>query len=72
VNGFGKSRHCTDHAAAIIIDFYRYLATAIVTIRQLINGPGRSTDRTPDPPPAGSGDTHCRSLQLENRSVSPY
>lgn len=35
VNGFGKIRRCTDRNAAII-DFYLYLAAAIVTIRQLI------------------------------------
>ncbi|NLU81128.1 hypothetical protein HCA58_22855 [Micromonospora sp. HNM0581] len=35
MNGFGKIRRCTDRNAAII-DFYLYLAAAIVTIRQLI------------------------------------
>lgn len=35
INGFGKIRRCTDRDARII-DFYLYLAAAIVTIRQLI------------------------------------
>lgn len=35
MNGFGKIRRCTDRDATII-DFYLYLAAAIVTIRQLI------------------------------------
>ncbi|MEV0217603.1 IS5/IS1182 family transposase, partial [Micromonospora sp. NPDC050695] len=35
MNGFGKIRRCTDRNAQII-DFYLYLAAAIVTIRQLI------------------------------------
>ncbi|MET7420891.1 IS5 family transposase [Dactylosporangium sp. NPDC005555] len=35
MNDFGKIRRCTDHNAKII-DFYLYLAAAIVTIRQLI------------------------------------
>jgi transposase len=35
MNGFGKIRRCTDRNAQVI-DFYLYLAAAIVTIRQLI------------------------------------
>ncbi len=35
MNGFGKIRRCTDRNAQTI-DFYLYLAAAIVTIRQLI------------------------------------
>lgn len=35
MNGFGKIRRCTDRNAKVI-DFYLYLAAAIVTIRQLI------------------------------------
>jgi transposase len=35
MNGFGKIRRCTDRNARII-DFYLYLAAAIVTVRQLI------------------------------------
>lgn len=35
MNGFGKIRRCTDRDARIV-DFYLYLAAAIVTIRQLI------------------------------------
>lgn len=36
MNSFGKIRRCTDRNAAIA-DFYRYLAAAIVTIRQLVH-----------------------------------
>ncbi|HEX5543450.1 MAG TPA: transposase [Micromonospora sp.] len=35
MNGFGKIRRCTDRNAKVV-DFYLYLAAAIVTIRQLI------------------------------------
>ncbi|MEU0559475.1 IS5/IS1182 family transposase, partial [Dactylosporangium sp. NPDC006015] len=35
MNSFGKIRRCTDRDARIV-DFYLYLAAAIVTIRQLI------------------------------------
>jgi hypothetical protein len=36
MNGFGKIRGCTDRDGRVI-DFYLYLAAAIVTIRQLIH-----------------------------------
>jgi transposase len=35
MNGYGKLRRCTDKGGAIV-DFYLYLAAALVTIRQLI------------------------------------
>jgi len=35
MNGYGKLRRCTDRNAKIV-DFYLYLAAALVTIRQLI------------------------------------
>lgn len=35
MNGYGKLRRCTERAAAIV-DFYLYLAAAMVTIRQII------------------------------------
>ena len=35
MNGYGKLRRCTERAAAVV-DFYLYLAAAIVTIRQTI------------------------------------
>lgn len=35
MNGYGKIRRCTDHDTTIV-DFYLYLAAAIVTVRQLI------------------------------------
>jgi hypothetical protein len=35
MNGYGKLRRCTERAAAVV-DFYLYLAAAIVTIRQII------------------------------------
>jgi hypothetical protein len=35
MNGFGKIRRCTGRNAQVI-DFYLYLAAAIVTVRQLI------------------------------------
>jgi hypothetical protein len=35
MNGYGKIRRCTDRDARII-DFYLYLAAALVTVRQLI------------------------------------
>jgi hypothetical protein len=35
MNGYGKMRRCTDRDAKIV-DFYLYLAAALVTIRQLI------------------------------------
>jgi hypothetical protein len=35
MNNFGKLRRCTDRNGAIV-DFYLYLAAAIVTVRQLI------------------------------------
>jgi hypothetical protein len=35
MNGYGKLRRCTERNAKIV-DFYLYLAAALVTIRQLI------------------------------------
>jgi hypothetical protein len=35
MNGYGKLRRCTERHAKIV-DFYLYLAAALVTIRQLI------------------------------------
>jgi hypothetical protein len=35
MNGYGKLRRCTERDASIV-DFYLYLAAALVTIRQLI------------------------------------
>lgn len=35
MNNFGKLRRCTDRAGAVV-DFYLYLAAALVTVRQLI------------------------------------
>jgi len=35
MNGYGKLRRCTERSATIV-DFYLYLAAALVTIRQLI------------------------------------
>jgi hypothetical protein len=35
MNGYGKLRRCTERNATIV-DFYLYLAAALVTIRQLI------------------------------------
>jgi hypothetical protein len=35
MNNFGKLRRCTDRNGAVV-DFYLYLAAAIVTVRQLI------------------------------------
>jgi len=35
MNGYGKLRRCTERNARIV-DFYLYLAAALVTIRQLI------------------------------------
>ncbi|GAA1393542.1 hypothetical protein GCM10009662_02110 [Catellatospora coxensis] len=35
MNGYGKIRRCTDRDAKIV-DFYLYLAAALVTVRQLI------------------------------------
>jgi hypothetical protein len=35
MNGYGKLRRCTERDATIV-DFYLYLAAALVTVRQLI------------------------------------
>jgi len=35
MNGYGKLRRCTEHSAQVV-DFYLYLAAALVTIRQII------------------------------------
>ena len=35
MNGYGKLRRCTERNARVV-DFYLYLAAALVTIRQLI------------------------------------
>ena len=35
MNGYGKLRRCTGRNAKVV-DFYLYLAAALVTIRQLI------------------------------------
>jgi hypothetical protein len=35
MNGYGKLRRCTDKDGEIV-DFFLYLAAAIVTVRQLI------------------------------------
>lgn len=51
MNGFGKLRRCTEKAKAVV-DFYLYLAAALVVLRQLIQRsrlryrwPGRPTTR---------------------------
>jgi hypothetical protein len=36
MNGFGKLRRCTERSG-IVVDFYLFLAAAIVTTRRLIN-----------------------------------
>lgn len=41
MNGFGRLRRCTDRRSRVV-DFYLYLAAAIVTLRMLIR---RATPR---------------------------
>ena len=36
MNGFGKLRRCTERSG-IVVDFYLFLAAAVVTTRRLIN-----------------------------------
>lgn len=52
MNGFGKLRRCTDKRRPVV-DFYLYLAAAIVTLRMLIGRASRSTAGMAAPPHAG-------------------
>jgi hypothetical protein len=45
MNGYGKLRRCTDRQAAIV-DFYLYLAAALVTVRSLIREAAPATAGT--------------------------
>ncbi len=51
MNGYGKLRRCTERDTAIV-DFYLYLAAALVTVRQLIQRARKSRWNTR---PATSG-----------------
>ena len=49
MNGYGKTRRCTERDGKIV-DFYLYLAAALLTVRRLIQRDRNSTGGTPDPP----------------------
>ena len=51
MNGYGKLRRCTERDAKIV-DFYRYLAAALVTLRQLIQRARTRYGGTPAPLPS--------------------
>jgi hypothetical protein len=51
MNGYGKTRRCTDRDATII-DFYLYLAPRSSLSVNSSDEPELSTDGTPAPPPA--------------------
>ncbi|TYC21198.1 transposase [Micromonospora sp. MP36] len=57
MNGYGKLRRCTDRQAAIV-DFYLYLAAALVTVRALIREAPPTTAGTTAPPPAASDNAY--------------
>ncbi|SCF44934.1 hypothetical protein GA0070215_1321 [Micromonospora marina] len=61
MNGFGKIRRCPDRNAAII-DFYLYLAAAIVAIRRLIQRARTLYRWDTDRQSTESGNAYCRSL----------
>ena len=46
MNGYGKLRRMTDRDAKIV-DFYLYLAAALVTIRHSSSAPANATAGTP-------------------------
>jgi hypothetical protein len=48
MNGYGKLRRCTERNGAVV-DFYRFLAAAFVTVRALIRE-ARQHFRWPDRP----------------------
>jgi len=55
MNGYGKRRRCTDERQ-IVVEFYCYLAAALIVIRHLINQ-ARGRYRWPTrPPPAACAD----------------
>ena len=61
MNGYGKLRRCTERNGKVV-DFYLYLAAALVTIRQLIQRARAATAGTPARPPSGSSNTYCQAL----------
>jgi len=62
MNGYGKLRRCTEKHQPVV-DFYLFLAAALVVLRQLIQR-ARLRYRWATCPPAASSSSHCRSLQI--------